>query len=404
MERSTERILTTHSGSLCRPLPLLKRMRDIELSNMARSRALEEDDCDDAINAAVSEVIDEQVRIGVDIPNDGDMGRMGYARYFLHRFGGLERRLREPGEKLAEAPPGDMARFPYYYLHHNKIHRTMYMDPEVDISDLPNVYGSFELYRLTGPVSYIGQDAIKKEISRLKAALEGRDVSEAFITTNPPTMGLGRIRGILDHYKSEEEYLFAMADAAREEYMAIVDAGFLLQVDYPGAAGRARTDGRQRHLGIEALNYALRDIPEEKIRLHYCSGSGLEPHSANPSLRDTILPVLLEVKAQAIEVEGASARHEHEWMVFRDIKLPEGKILIPGVIAHNYQVLEHPELVAWRIENWASVVGKENVIAGVDCGFSQHWDSRRTTPDVQWAKLESLVEGARLASKKLWNN
>jgi len=284
----------------------------------------------------------------------------------------------------------------------------MYMDPEVDISDLPNVYGTFEAYRVTGPVSYAGQHAIQRETDRLKSALAGTGVSEAFITCTPPTVALGRTRDVLEHYKSEEEYLFAMADVMREEYMAIVDAGFLLQVDYPGAAGRARGnaegEGRRRLIGVEALNYALRDIPEEKIRLHYCSGSGLEPHSTNPSLRDTILPVLLEVKAQAIEIEGASARHEHEWMVFRDIKLPEGKILIPGVIAHNYQVLEHPELVAWRIENWASVVGKENVIAGVDCGFSQHWDSRRTTPDVQWAKLESLVEGARLASKKLWNN
>jgi 5-methyltetrahydropteroyltriglutamate--homocysteine methyltransferase len=407
MQRSTERILTTHSGSLCRPLPLLKLMRDVELNNEPRRRSLEEDDLDAVVTEAVNEVVAEQVRIGVDIPGDGEMGRMGFARYMPHRIGGLERRARESGEYLPEAPPGDMKNFPYYYKHHNKIHRTMYMDPEVDISDLPNVYGGFEAYRVTGPVSYVGQNAIKKETSRLKAALEGTGVTEAFIPCTPPSVSLGRTRDILEHYHNEEAYLFAMADALREEYMAIVDAGFLLQVDYPGIAGRRRVseDGdKQRWLGVEALNYALRDIPEEKIRLHYCSGSGLEPHSTNPTLRETILPVVLQVKAQAIEIEGASARHEHEWMIWKDIKLPEGKILIPGVIAHNYQVVEHPELVAWRIENYASVLGKENVIAGVDCGFSQHWDSRRTTPDVQWAKLESLVEGARLASKKLWSN
>jgi 5-methyltetrahydropteroyltriglutamate--homocysteine methyltransferase len=217
------------------------------------------------------------------------------------------------------------------------------------------------------------------------------------MTCTPPSVHFERHTHILEHYPSEEAFLYAMADAVREEYMAIIDAGFLLQVDYPGLT-------RVGDVAIEALNYALRDIPEEKIRLHYCSGSGLEPHRRNPTLRESILPVILKVKAQAIEIEGASARHEHEWMIWKDIKLPEGKILIPGVIAHNYQVVEHPELVAWRIENYANLLGKENVIAGVDCGFSQHWDSRRTTPDVQQAKLESLVEGARLASKKLWNN
>jgi 5-methyltetrahydropteroyltriglutamate--homocysteine methyltransferase len=376
-------------------------MRDVELNNAARPRALEEDDLDAVVSEAVQEVVAEQVRIGVDIPSDGEMGRMGFERYLPYRIGGFQLRGREVGEP----PAGGPTEFPEYMERHNKIHRSMYMHPEVDITDLPNVYGNFELFRVTGSVSYVGQNAIKKETSRLKAALVGTRVTEAFMPAMPPTVSFGRLRGILDHYPSEEAFLFAIADAVREEYMAIVDAGFLLQVDYPGITGRGRLgEDDNRWVGVEALNYALRDIPEEKIRLHYCSGSGLEPHKRNPTLRETILPVILKVKAQAIEIEGASARHEHEWMIWKDIKLPEGKILIPGVIAHNYQVLEHPELVAWRIENYASVVGKENVIAGVDCGFSQHWDTRRTTPDVQWAKLESLVEGARLASKKLWKS
>jgi 5-methyltetrahydropteroyltriglutamate--homocysteine methyltransferase len=381
---------------------------EIMLEIEAHRTTLEDPAFDKAVSAAVKDVVAQQAKVGVDVISDGEMGRMGFARYMNQRLSGFEPRELDEGEVLPSSPPGDTAQFPGYFELYNKQFRYWWMDPEVDISELPNVYGNFERFNVTGKVEYIGRDAIKAEIRRLKDALVGQNVSEVFLTSTPPTVGFGGRKGVLDHYKSEEEFLYAMADVVREEYLEIINAGFLLQIDYPNISrGRTYTTEsgevkRSAEMGVEALNYALRDIPEEKIRLHYCSTSGLGPHVSNPPLKDDIAPVLLKVNAQAYGIEGANARHEHEWMAWKDIKLPEGKILIPGVIAHNYQVVEHPELVAWRIENFASVVGKENVIAGIDCGFSQQWDARRTHPEVQWAKLESLVEGAAIASKRLW--
>jgi 5-methyltetrahydropteroyltriglutamate--homocysteine methyltransferase len=274
------------------------------------------------------------------------------------------------------------------------------MDPEVDISELPNVYGNFERFNVTGKVEYIGRDAIKAEIRRLKDALVGQNVSEVFLTSTPPTVGFGGRKGVLDHYKSEEEFLYAMADVVREEYMEIINAGFLLQIDYPNISrGRTYTTEsgevkRSAEMGVEALNYALRDIPEEKIRLHYCSTSGLGPHVSNPPLKDDIAPVLLKVNAQAYGIEGANARHEHEWMAWKDIKLPEGKILIPGMVSHATDGIEHPELVAQRIRRFARRVGPENLMAGTDCGFGG-----RCHPQIAWAKLHALAQGAVLAAR-----
>jgi 5-methyltetrahydropteroyltriglutamate--homocysteine methyltransferase len=293
---------------------------------------------------------------------------------------------------------GEMEQFPGFYEIFDKSYRFWWMDPEFDMTELPNVPGSAERFYLTGPIQYRGKEAIKKDIERLRAALQGHNVTEAFLTATVPSSAAGGVKGVLDHYPSQEAFLYACADACREEYLAIVESGFLLQLDYPYMA-RVQAD-----LGVEALNYALRGIPEERVRLHYCTGSAMQPHTSNPELRETIAPLILKVNAQAYGIEGANPRHEHEWMVLKDIKLPEGKLLFPGVISHNYSVVEHPELVAWRIENFASVVGKENVIAGIDCGFSQFWDARRTHPEVQWAKFQSLVEGAAIASKKLWKS
>lgn len=391
MQRSSERILTTHSGSMCRPRPVLELMKEMELH-----RPIDENVFDATVSAAIEDVVHEQVRIGVDIPNDGEIGRLGFSRYIKQRLAGLEAREMDPEEDLHTSRRGEMAQFPGFYKLFYRDFRTMWMDPEVDISELPNVIGTYERFRVTGPIRYRGQEAIQKDIRRLKAALEGQEVADAFIAATVPSSGLGGVKGIEDHYPSVEAYLYDVADACREEYRAIVDAGFILQVDYPYMTNSGE-------LGIEALNYALRDIPEDRVRLHYCTGSAPQPHTTNPTLRETIAPQILKVKAQAYSIEGASPRHEHEWMVWRDIKFPEGKILIPGVIAHNYSVVEHPELVAWRLENFASVVGKENVIAGIDCGFSQFWDARRAHPEVQWAKFQSLVEGAAIASKRLWN-
>jgi 5-methyltetrahydropteroyltriglutamate--homocysteine methyltransferase len=394
VRQSTDHILTTHSGSMVRPRPILQLMRDVELR-----RPVDDVTFYETVARAVAEAVEEQMRIGVDVVGDGEMGRLGFSRYIHERLGGLEPRKMDSDEDMFGWRRAEMEQFPDFYEVFDRSFRYWWMDPEFDMSELPNVPGNFERFRVTGPIHYRGNEAIQKEISRLKAALNDHEIADAFVTATVPSSAAGGVKDFLNCYPSFESFIYAVADACREEYEAIVAAGFILQLDYPYMA---RSD-RNAELGIEALNYALRDIPETKIRLHYCTGSGLQPHTSNPTMRETIAPQILKAKAQAYGIEGASARHEHEWMVWKDIKLPEGKILIPGVIAQNYQVVEHPELVAWRIENFASVVGKENVIAGVDCGFSQFWDARRTTQDVQWAKLQSLVEGAAIASKRLWN-
>jgi 5-methyltetrahydropteroyltriglutamate--homocysteine methyltransferase len=413
VQRSTDHILTTHSGSLLRPRPVLKLMKAIELH-----QPVDETTFDKTVAAGIAEVVEDQVRIGVDVVGDGEVGRLGFARYMHERLGGFEPRTYEASENAwGTFTKPDVTKFADYYAIWQKSFRLWWTDPEVPLDDIPNVPGLFERFNVTGPVHYKGQEVIKKDVNRLKSALQGHEnqIADAFMTATSPTTQFGGDPNLLKQYPTYEAFLYDLADACAEEYKAIVDAGFVLQIDWPSmqnvgwyrltnpTAEREELD-KAAELAVEALNHSLRDIPEEKVRFHYCSGSGLRPHTDNPSLREGLLPLILKVKAQAYGIEGASARHGHEWMVFKDFKLPEGKILIPGVIAQNYQVVEHPELVAWRIENWASVVGKENVIAGIDCGFSQHWDARQTVPSVQWAKFESLVEGAALASKKLWNN
>jgi 5-methyltetrahydropteroyltriglutamate--homocysteine methyltransferase len=218
---------------------------------------------------------------------------------------------------------------------------------------------------------------------------------------------------ILQFYASTEAYLYAAADALHAEYQAITEAGLIVQLDLaalsfdqrlsPTMRQQLSDEERQRVVeqGVEVINHALQGIPEEQVRYHHCWGSGNSPHTQDPPLRGFI-HTMLKIHAQAYSIEGANPRHEHEWMLWKDVKLPEGKILIPGIISHQTNVVEHPDLVAWRIKNYASVVGKENVIAGTDCGFSQFWDSIRVHPTVQWAKLQALADGAAFASTELW--
>jgi 5-methyltetrahydropteroyltriglutamate--homocysteine methyltransferase len=231
---------------------------------------------------------------------------------------------------------------------------------------------------------------------------------EAFVPSATPSRSDADPGGV---YASEEAYLYDLADAMHEEYQAIVDAGFVVQLDLGLPARNQVLPGkpmpsweelrRASEMQIEAYNHALRGIPEDRVRYHLCWGSMNTPHTSDVPLKD-IVDLILKINAQAYSIEAANPRHEHEWMVWRDVKLPEGKILIPGIISHSTNVVEHPELVAWRIKNYASVVGKENVIASTDCGFSQGWQMIRVHPEVQWAKLSALVEGAALASKDLW--
>jgi 5-methyltetrahydropteroyltriglutamate--homocysteine methyltransferase len=262
---------------------------------------------------------------------------------------------------------------------------------------------------LTGPLKYVGHAAVQQDIRNFKEALEGLQFEEAFIpAATPSPLDASQAKEV---YPSEQAYMYALADALHEEYRAIVDAGFLLQLDLGLPARNQVLPGkphptweelrRVSEMHVEAYNHALQGIPEDRVRYHLCWGSMNTPHTSDIPLKD-IVDLILRINAQAYSIEAANPRHEHEWMVWQDVKLPEGKLLIPGIVSHQTNVVEHPELVAWRIKNYASVVGRENVIAGTDCGFSQGWNMIRVHPEVQWAKLRSLAEGAALASKDLF--
>jgi 5-methyltetrahydropteroyltriglutamate--homocysteine methyltransferase len=365
------------------------------------------------VQTGIREVVRQQAEIGIDIPSDGEYGRQGFRGYINERLGGLEPRAPRPDEPAFGALGfPEREEFPGFYEQYFSHYRYLWMPPDVDISDVPNLPGNHQNYRLTGPVTYTGQAAIRRDIDTLKSAMVGHAFVDAFIPSDVPSGRTGD-ENIRDFYPSESAYLYAVADALHEEYRAIADSGLLLQIDLaslnprrrwtltegPGANGQAGQ--RAVEEGVEILNHALSGIPEDRVRYHHCWGSMNTPHVTDPPLRE-IAPTMLKIKAQAYVVEAANPRHEHEWMVWKDVKLPDGKILIPGLISHQTNVVEHPELVAWRIKNFASVVGKENVIGGVDCGFSQYWDSIRQHPTVQWAKLKSLVDGAALASRDLW--
>jgi 5-methyltetrahydropteroyltriglutamate--homocysteine methyltransferase len=261
---------------------------------------------------------------------------------------------------------------------------------------------------VTGPIKYQGQALVQRDITNFKAALDGQNFVEAFMPSATPSRADVDVDQI---YPSESAYLYALADAMHEEYQAIVDAGFVVQLDL-GVPVRNQVlpDNpnptweqlrRASEMQIEAYNHALRGIPEDRVRYHLCWGSMNTPHTTDVPLKD-IVDLILKINAQAYSIEAANPRHEHEWTVWKDVKLPDGKILVPGVVSHQTNVVEHPELVAMRIKNYASVVGRENVIASTDCGFAQGWSMIRVHPEVQWAKLATLVEGARLASQDLW--
>jgi 5-methyltetrahydropteroyltriglutamate--homocysteine methyltransferase len=360
---------------------------------------------------AVIDVVHKQVEVGIDIPNDGEYGRAGFTSYIHERLSGLTPRALEPGEK-ARAQQSERAVFPEFFDQYDRHARSIWMLPGIPVEGIADISANqTEWFRLTGSVGYIGQPAVQRDISLLKSALTGLDVSDAFITAVTPVSRKSD-RDVLEFYPSESAYLYALADAMQEEYQAITGAGLILQLDYAALNPQEQllrekpeateTELRKaRELSVEVVNHALRGIPEDQVRYHHCWGSANRPHTMDVPLSE-IAPQLLKLKVQAYGVEAANARHEHEWMVWKDLKLPEGKILIPGLVSQSTNVVEHPELIAWRIKNFASVVGKENIIVGTDCGFSQSWDHIRVHPSVQWAKLKALADGAALASKELW--
>jgi 5-methyltetrahydropteroyltriglutamate--homocysteine methyltransferase len=381
MKHSAERILTTHAGSLPRPPDL------IDLVKSEGGAALEQHGHANRLRNAVTEIVRRQAELGVDIVDDGEYGKPSFVSYINDRLGGYEVDTRAgPRNQWLSSREG--LSFPEFYgaTHPASTHTHMIC---------------------TGPITYKGQHQLKRDIDNLKAALQGTKVEEAFMPAISPSNVEDWQKNA--YYKSQEDYIFAIADAMREEYQAIVDAGLLVQIDDPRLVTyyilhpeASIADCRKwAELRVAALNHALRDIPLEKIRFHTCYGINMGPRIHDMELKD-IVDIILKIRAGAYSFEAANPRHEHEWKVWKDVKLPDGKILIPGVISHSTILVEHPELVADRIVRYAEIVGRENVIAGSDCGFATFAGSKEVHPSIVWAKLKALSDGARLASKHLW--
>ncbi len=386
MKRSAGRIITTHVGSLPRPASLLDRMNSGE-----RGTGM-----DSAIAEAVAAAVDQQVAHGIDVVSDGEQGKTGFFAYIGERLAGFEPRPSARGQLWS----AEVSAFPEYYAEYFR--RAMVGGSVVSPQPLVCV----------GPVSYRGHEAIARDIANLKAALRRHPDTEAFLPATAPS-GIGIMTGSAEtaneHYPSYAEYLFAVADALSEEYRAIVEAGFLLQVDDPSLTdvlGDSTLDRKaaseRAELFVEATNRALRGIPPDRVRFHTCYGINEGPRVHDVSLAE-VVPWMLKVRAAGLSFEGANARHEHEYHTWQTVRLPDDRVLLPGVITHASNIVEHPELIAERIARYAGIVGRENVIASADCGFSSQATYRpEVDPRVMWAKFDALREGARLASKRLW--
>ncbi len=390
MQASSTRILTSHVGSLIRPPELVDLLRRMESGGAVTPQAYT-----DCLRRAVAGVVREQAETGIDIVSDGEFGKsISWSRYILERLQGFEQRDVKPGDTSfpAAVVGKDRRDFKDFYAEY---------DPGQGFTRMNG-------WVVTGPIKYRGHDAIRRDIEDFKQGLQGVTVSDAFMPAVAPcSVAPDRLD---EHYKSSEESLFAIAEALREEYRAIVDAGFILQIDDaylattyevlvpPGTMADFRRWAAPR---IEALNHAIAGLPTERLRYHMCWGSWNGPHVSDVPLKD-VVDLMLQVKVGGYAIEMANPRHEHEWRVWETVKLPDGKVLLPGVISHATNVVEHPELVAERIVRLAKLVGRERVIAGTDCGFAQGPFVRRVHPSIMWAKLGALVEGARLASRELW--
>lgn len=379
MKRSTERILTTHTGSLPKPESVV---RKLEARDRGELNGGDANGFHDEVRDAVKDVVRKQVESGVDVVNDGETNKVSYATYVKERLTGFD----------AEGGP---PRSPEFEEFGDFFARTIGGGLGV------------ELPACGGDVSYRGMDALREDIENLKSALNG-GAQEAFLgAASPGTIALHLQN---KHYASDEEYLFALADAMKEEYDEVHRAGFLLQLDCPDLAmGRhlpnaemSLEDFRRRaEVQVEALNHAVRDIPADAMRMHLCWGNYEGPHIYDVPLRD-ILDIVYKAKPAAISFEAANPRHGHEWRVFEDAKLPDGKLLMPGVLDSTTNFVEHPELVAERIVRLAKIVGRENVIAGTDCGFATFTTFQWIDPKIVWAKFRAMADGAQLASAKLW--
>jgi 5-methyltetrahydropteroyltriglutamate--homocysteine methyltransferase len=382
-----DRILTTHVGSLVRPPSVMSYVEAIE-----NGVAVDQAAFDACLREEIATVIRQQVEAGVDVVSDGEFGKLrSWSFYVLDRLGGIE-------ERELDAPRGagrDQTLFPEFYAEYFPTQKLPKRGTAVAVS----------------PITYKGHAAIARDIAIFKDALKasGAKVAGAFLPVVAPASAVPRHKN--EYYKSDEEFLFALAAALREEYKAIVDAGLYVQVDdaflpymYDVAfAGKDLAAYRKwAAVRIEALNHALEGLPEEKVRYHICWGSFNTPHVSDVALKD-IVDLVLQVKAGAYCIEMGNPRHEHEWRVWETAKLPAGRKLIPGVISHSTNVVEHPELVAERLVRIAKLVGRDNLLGGTDCGFAQAPHVKRVHPSIMWAKLSALAEGARIASRQLWS-
>ncbi len=389
MKRSTDRIRTTHTGSLPRPPAILEAVR-------AQAQGRPADAAYEAmLTRQVGEIVKKQVDAGIDVVSDGECSKPSFRAYLAERIGGFEARIPEGGIPVPgpiAADSRDVQLFPDYYrgvAEHNPFANAVRVAPRVCV----------------GPITYIGDKPLARDIANLKSAMAAAGADEGFMPSSGP---LPADRN--EYYASEEKYFEAHGEAMRVEYLAILDAGLLLQIDDPrlvsswdGMRGISLKDYRAwMQKRIEILNHALRGLPEERIRFHTCYGVNFGPRLSDLQL-DQVLDLMLTIRAGAYSFEASNPRHDHEWRVAKEMKIPEGKILIPGAVTHSNVTIEHPQIVADRIERWANAAGRENIMVGNDCGFSSTAGNSEIPMSVAWAKLQALGEGARLASQKLWN-
>lgn len=383
MRRSTERILTTHAGSLPRPADLLQMVRA-----KARGEPVDEPKLASRIKEAVTEIVHQQVDAGLDVIDDGEFGKPSFVTYIRERLAGLEAHGHRPNAWLSSR---EAISFPDYYKQQESA------SPRAKQVQMA----------CTSPLTYKGQAALKAELETLKSALKGVNAADVFV----PCISPANIEDWNEnkYYATNDEYLLAIADAMNVEYKTIVDAGFLVQVDDPRLVSyylmdpKMSVDDIRKWAGkrVEALNHALRGIPTEKIRYHTCYSINMGPRIHDLEVKH-IIDILMQIRAGAFSFEASNPRHEHEWAVWKEAKLPKDTVLIPGVITNSSVLVEHPELVAQRIMRFAEFMGRENVIAGTDCGFASFAGSDEVHASIVWAKMKAMVEGAEIASKKLW--
>jgi 5-methyltetrahydropteroyltriglutamate--homocysteine methyltransferase len=374
MKRSTDRFLTTFAGSLIRPSEV--RAPSPDADEATRNAVL---------RAAVTDVVRKQIEVGVDVVSDGEFGKSGWHNYAMDRLSGYE--VRDSERPTIGVRGKDEYRYPDYW------------------QATGQAGWRYRRHACVEPIKYIGKTAMQRDVDNFLAALDGVHVEGAFLPVVAPTSVA--VDHINEYYASHDEYLMAIGDALHEEYRTITDAGLIVQLDdailthwYDRITDEGGDYRKWVAQQVEVINHALRGIPEDQVRYHVCWGSWPGPHTSDVPFRE-IADLVLKVHAQAFSIEAANPRHEWEWTVWQDVKLPDGKILLPGVISHAISHVEHPELIAQRLRRFADLVGRENVIASSDCGFAQSAGTQRQAPSVMWAKLQALAEGARLASRQL---